>query len=99
MSNRYHCSTRSSAPAEEIPFLLNIHLHIKHNAKKTVLPSTSIPIHNLPLLHPILTNIRLDIDYEELKSIVQGLMFLKSEKITRKYGDMVLFDERVGLIG
>jgi hypothetical protein len=98
MSNRYRRSTRSSAPAEEIP-LLNIHLHIKHNAKKTVLPSTSIPIHNLPLLHPLLSNIRLDIDYEELKSIVQGSMFLNSEKIRRKYGDMVLFDERVGLIG
>lgn len=78
---------------------MNIHLHIKFTTKQTKLPSMEIPIRSRPLLHPMLTNLRLTTDFDELMAIMSDTEFLSSDVLTKKYGDTVSFDKRVGLTG
>ena len=98
MSTYHRRNTRSSSAVEEV-MLLNIHLHIKHNVKRTLFPSADIPLHSRPLLHPLLTNVRLDLHFDKLLSILNDSDFLSSDSVTKKYGQTVSFDERMGLTG
>ena len=91
-------SSRNHGEEEEQHFI-RIHLHIKRTMKKTKHPSEDILLSARPLLHHKLSNTKLNVDFEEILSFVGSSEFLASEAVTKKFGNAVLFDNRVGICG